>query len=193
MKYNLEKYDDIEIEGENLSSINLSEKFFYKCTFRGCNFTQTLLNDTDFDSCAFIDCNFTNSLIKQAKLNDISFSKCKLMGLNFYECSQFSFNLSFSGCSIHICNFTDLKMKGSEFIDCKIIDSSFQETFLEGVSFEGSSFKNTLFHNTNLGRASFCNAHGYNIDPLVNNIRKAKFSIPDVLNLLSGFDIEIED
>ncbi len=193
MTYELEEYNDTEIAGEDFSMKDLPEKTFYNCIFKECNFTGTILNETDFDSCEFIDCNFTNPVIKQTKLNDVIFSRCKLMGLNFYECSQFSFNLIFSNCSINSCNFSDLKMKGSKFTKCKITDSYFQETFLAGVSFEGSNFKNTLFHNANLVGASFCNVSGYSIDPLVNNVRKAKFTVPDVLNLLSGFNIEIKD
>jgi uncharacterized protein YjbI with pentapeptide repeats len=125
--------------------------------------------------------------------NDILFKGCKLMGLNFSQCSQFSFDLKFSHCIINSCNFSELKMKNSEFTNCKIKDSYFQETFLAGVLFDGSSFEGTLFHNANLEEASFCNATGYNIDPRVNKVRKAKFTVPDVLNLLSGFEIEIKN
>ena len=36
-------------------------------------------------------------------------------------------------------------------------------------------------------------AINYMIDPTENSIKKAKFSFPDVVNLLRSFDIEIED
>ncbi len=85
-----------------------------------------------------------------------------------------------------------MKMKNANFLTCDIVDCFFQNTYLPGASFEASQFRNTLFHNTNLEKASFCKASGYNIDPTLNNIKKAKFSVPDVLNLLNGFEIEIE-
>ncbi|NQT60514.1 MAG: pentapeptide repeat-containing protein [Bacteroidetes bacterium] len=71
--------------------------------------------------------------------------------------------------------------------------SFFENTFLGGASFKRSHFNNTLFHNANLKEASFCKAEGYAIDPRVNDVRKAKFSVPEVLNLLSGVDILISD
>ena len=83
-------------------------------------------------------------------------------------------------------------MKNSKLTGCKIIDSYFQEAFLVGVSFEDSHFENTLFHKTDLEKSSFCNASGYSIDPLVNKVRGAQFSVPEVLNLLSGFGIKIK-
>ena len=61
------------------------------------------------------------------------------------------------------------------------------------INFCGMEYELLEYNNANLVGVSFCNASGYSIDPLVNNVRKAKFSVPDVLNLLSGFNIEILD
>ncbi|MDA3940089.1 MAG: pentapeptide repeat-containing protein [Spirochaetia bacterium] len=192
MNYELPEYNGIEIANEDFTKQDLSGKVFYNCDFRGCNFTQAILSSSDFESCSFIDCNFTNPIIVQTKFIDVKYEKCKLMGLNFYLCSQFAFDVTFDECLISNCNFGQMKMKSSKFTKCEIIESYFQDTFLEGATFEGSNFKGTLFHNTNLEKASFCNASGYNIDPTVNRIRKAKFTVPDVLNLLNTFNIEIK-
>jgi len=40
--------------------------------------------------------------------------------------------------------------------------------------------------------ANLKNCTNYTIDPLKNNIRKAKFSLPEALTLLNWLDIEIE-
>jgi fluoroquinolone resistance protein len=45
---------------------------------------------------------------------------------------------------------------------------------------------------TNLYAANFTEATNYNIHPNENDIRKGKFSMPDVINLFRGFDIEID-
>ena len=45
----------------------------------------------------------------------------------------------------------------------------------------------------NLEKASFVGARGYSIDPRSNKIRKAAFSVPDVLSLLEAFEIVIKD
>ena len=79
------------------------------------------------------------------------------------------------------------------FLNCEFSDSDFKGTFLYEASFEGSFFRGTVFHNANLEKASFVNAHGYNIDPRVNKIKKAVFSAPDVLSLLSHLEIVIKN
>jgi len=52
--------------------------------------------------------------------------------------------------------------------------------------------KNEFVH-TKLYAAVFteAQAHSYSIDLTQNDIRKAKFSLPDVIHLLDGFDIQI--
>jgi hypothetical protein len=40
--------------------------------------------------------------------------------------------------------------------------------------------------------ASFRNAKNYNIDPNNNFLKKTKFSVPEVISLLSAYDIEID-
>ena len=41
-------------------------------------------------------------------------------------------------------------------------------------------------------KADFRNSHNYTIDPETNSIKKAKFSLPDVIGLLSKYNIDIE-
>ncbi|GAB1483233.1 hypothetical protein MASR2M78_20490 [Treponema sp.] len=90
-----------------------------------------------------------------------------------------------------LCNFSDLHMKKNKIINSVIEECFFQSTFLVEANFSGSTFSDTLFHNCDLQKANFLDARGYNIDPVVNKVRKAKFSVPEVLNLLNGFGIEI--
>jgi fluoroquinolone resistance protein len=43
-----------------------------------------------------------------------------------------------------------------------------------------------------LEKADLRTAYNYSIDPSINKIKKAKFSLPGVVGLLSKYDIEIE-
>lgn len=83
----------------------------------------------------------------------------------------------------------DMEAKLSKYIDIEFEAGNFPAR----GSFKGSHFKNILSHNTNFGGASLYNLSAYSIDPQINNVRKRKFTVPDVLNLLSGFDIIITD
>ncbi len=59
------------------------------------------------------------------------------------------------------------------------------------ADFRGADLSGTLFHNCDLSKADFSTAVNYNIDPGTNKIKKAKFSLFEVLGLLSVFDITI--
>jgi uncharacterized protein YjbI with pentapeptide repeats len=67
----------------------------------------------------------------------------------------------------------------------------FTNTYLHGAKFDESNLLGTIFHNCDLSRADFSSATCYDIDPLTNKIKKAKFSLPEALGLLRGFDITI--
>jgi len=47
------------------------------------------------------------------------------------------------------------------------------------------------FAHTNLEYADFTTSYNYSINPETNRIHKAKFSMPEVLGLLSHYDIQI--
>lgn len=51
---------------------------------------------------------------------------------------------------------------------------------------------NSVFSRTILKEADFLTASNYIIDPELNNIRKAKFSLSSVAGLLNKYDIKIE-
>ena len=58
--------------------------------------------------------------------------------------------------------------------------------------FDQCNFKDAKFENTILEKADFRTSYNYSIDPDVNRIRKAKFSLPAVVGLLNKYDIEID-
>ena len=78
--------------------------------------------------------------------------------------------------------FTGSIIRESDFINCNLTHANFTHADLQGSS----------FRNARLQQADFTGAHNYYIDPTQNNIRKAKFSTPEVLTLLAGFQIEID-
>lgn len=49
-----------------------------------------------------------------------------------------------------------------------------------------------IFKNTNLESVDFRTSFNYSIDPDLNRIKKAKFSLSGIAGLLNKFDIEIE-
>ena len=80
-----------------------------------------------------------------------------------------------------------MSFEGSKLKEC-----DFKETLLSEVNFKGCDFLGTLFHQCDLKGADFRGAVNYSIDPQVNQIQKGKFSAPDALSLLKGFDITLD-
>jgi len=48
-----------------------------------------------------------------------------------------------------------------------------------------------MFESTNLEKADFRSSFHYSINPEINKIKKAKFSLPAVIGLLDKYQIEI--
>jgi uncharacterized protein YjbI with pentapeptide repeats len=114
------------------------------------------------------------------------------MGLDFSKCNDFLLSIGFEDSFISYSVFSDMNLGNTSFAGCQVYDCDFVNTNLKNASFEGSDLRNSLFRNTNLSFTSFRNARNYDIDPNNNFLKKTKFSIPEVISLLKGYDIEIE-
>lgn len=93
---------------------------------------------------------------------------------------------------LSLCDFSDLEIKGSEFLECEIRETYFINTNLTNANFSKSDLQASKFQNTNLEKANFVDALNYYIDPITNKIKQARFSYPGVLSLLENFKIKIE-
>ncbi|MBL8965732.1 MAG: pentapeptide repeat-containing protein [Spirochaetaceae bacterium] len=189
----MEAIDGEEPNGLDFSLCDLSGKEFSRCSFTDCDFSECDLTGTTFEKCGFTSCNLSNPVIAKARFVDVVFDRSKLLGLNFHHCDQLVFDIAFLECAVRSCNFTDLKMKKARFTRSEFRDCDFQNTFLVEADFSEAVFDNTLFHNSDLQRASFYRAAGYSIDPGTNKLKKAVFSVPEVLSLLGPLGIVIKD
>ena len=89
-----------------------------------------------------------------------------------------------------------------------MVNAYIEGKFFEGITFptleiikgeyENCHFTNCKFLNSNLSefnfieKADFQTAYNYSIDPDINRIRKAKFSMAGIIGLLDKHDIEIK-
>jgi uncharacterized protein YjbI with pentapeptide repeats len=58
--------------------------------------------------------------------------------------------------------------------------------------FDNCDLTGAVFDHTNIEKADFRTSYNYTIDPEINRIKKAKFSILGVSGLLDKYDIDIE-
>jgi fluoroquinolone resistance protein len=68
----------------------------------------------------------------------------------------------------------------------------FTETDLMGSIFENCQLQQAVFDRTNLEGCDFRASYQYNIDPQINKVKKARFSLDGVGGLLKVFGVLIE-
>jgi len=78
--------------------------------------------------------------------------------------------------------FKNSQLEEVDFTDCDLASSHFENCNLAQARFE----------NTILEKADFRTSYNYSIDPEINRIKRAKFSLNHVTGLLHKYDIEID-
>ena len=89
--------------------------------------------------------------------------------------------------------FIGLELKAIQIKNCIAHEVDFREADLSKANFEGTDLSGSLFNNTNLTEADLGQARNYQIDPGMNILKQAKFSLPEAMGLLYSMDIVIEE
>ena len=189
-------FASLTVEGQIISLEDFSKKslenhVFTGCTFNSCHFSECILRNTKFCTCTFANCNLSLIKLDGCRFQDSNFIDCKIVGAEFFKCERTFFSARFKNCLLQYCNFSDLNMKNSSFNGIKLMENHFANTCLNGADFSSVDLSGTIFHNCDLSKADFSTAMHYDIDPRTNKIKKAKFSLPEAIELLRGFDITI--
>lgn len=171
---------------------SLTGRTFTSCSFTGCDFSGSDFLSSSFEDCSFTECNLTGAKFTDARMSKIAFRGSKIMGVDFTAANPFAMDISFDGCVIDSCDFCGMKLKKTPFMKCEITATDFIGTDLTGTDFSHTVFRDAGFDRTNLSGADFTEAHGYAINPVANNVRKAKFSLPDAVTLLEIMGIIIK-
>lgn len=187
-----EIYETIHFKNDNFTYAEAAEATFTHCQFDNCDFTGAELMESSFESCTFRECNFSLVQLKGARLNKVIFENSKVMGIHFNLCSHFALGFDFKACHVQSCIFMELALRQISFQECQIVDCDFYKTDLTQANFNRAVFQGAIFEQTVLVKADFREAVGYNINPNNNKVKKAKFSLPEVVTLLDHLDIVID-
>ncbi len=171
---------------------SLAKGTYEDCRFLNCNFNSVDLSDRTFINCIFDGCDASLVKLKNTSLQKVKFINSKLLGVQFNECRQFLLELDFANCMIKLSLFSQMKLKNIQFRNCHLQEADFSETDLTRSLFEHCDLQQTTFFHTNLEHANFTLALNYSINPAINRLRHARFSIPGVFGLLDTCGIEIE-
>lgn len=171
----------------------LAAATFDGCTFTKCDFSSLILGSRTFSSCVFTDCNFSLVQPGNTSFQEVVFKGCKMLGVRFDQCNDFGLSFSFEQCQLNHSTFHGKKLKKTVFRECQLQEADFSGCDLTAVVFEQCDLHLALFEQTLLEKADLRTAYNYAIDPTVNRIRKAKFSLAGLPGLLHKFDIVIEN
>lgn len=177
--------EDFSIEREEVKEYN-------NCTFKGCNFQMANMCNTHFIECEFIGCNMSNANINNTMFNNVTFKECKMLGLHFNDVNSFIFSVTFNNCQLDHSSFFKLKMIKTDFTETNLSGVDFSNTDLRGSTFTECNLLDTMFQQSNLEKVDFRSSYNYALDPEINKIKGAKFSLQSVTGLLRKHKITID-
>lgn len=175
---------------------SLKDLTFIDCDFENCRFENLKLVNCRFVSCKFDECDLISLKSLHSEFKNCTLEKCNLININFSE-------LSPSGKHAHAIekmqnsflkynSFFEMNLVKFDFSSNTILETNFDECSLEQANFNGVNLEATQFMRCDLKKADFRNSRGYLIDLDTNNVKQAKFSFPEVVNLLASLDIIID-
>lgn len=185
------------ITNQTFSKHNSNLKEFLKGEYENCVFHNCDFSNWDFSGYVFLDCEFTSSNLSMAKLiktafRDVKFSECKMIGLHFENCNDFGLSFTIENCSLNHVSFYKRKLKGTVFRNVQFRETDFTECDLTEALFDNCDFEGAIFDGTILEKADLRTSFNYSIDPEINRIKKAKFSLYQIAGLLNKYNIEID-
>jgi fluoroquinolone resistance protein len=170
---------------------------FDTCTFTKCSFHETTFHACKFQHCTFLDCDLSLVNFTDSSFLEVVFKKTNLIGIDWTKTSLSKKNylkqVDFFECVLNYSTFVGISLKNTILSRCIAHDVDFSDADLTKTDCKNTDFMNSRFANTNLTEADFTGAINYLISVTNNNIKKARFSLPEALSLLSTLDIILTD
>ena len=184
------------IEGKTFDKLDrerlLTKGEYENCTFSNCDFSNADFSNIKFVECEFKSCNLSLVKLINTALRFVKFQECKMLGLHFENCNDFGLSFSFDDCNLGQCSFYHTKLKKTVFKKSLLHEADFTDCDLNGSVFDHCDLTRATFENTVIEKVDFRTSFNYSIDPAINRIKKAKFSLHGVCGLLDKYDIEID-
>lgn len=182
--------------GLHLAGATIEGRRFEDCRFDHCDFSEAALRACRFRDCEFADCNLSLVRLDGTQVG-ARFVDCKLVGIDWtrahWPAIRLDAPIAFERCALNDGSFFGLSLRELAAVECRAHDVDFTEADLEDADFRHSDLRGAIFRRTRLARADFREATDYRIDVLLNDVRHAKFSLPEAISLLHGLDIDLTE
>lgn len=191
-EYDDESLADLDLVGATLDGIR-----FRDCSFTRCNFSEATLARCRFSDCEFQDCNLSLAVLTGSGFDGTRFTDCKMVGINWTKAHWPRLRTAkawvFKRCVLNDSSFFGLDLREFALIDCRAIDVDFTDANGEDADFSDTDLRDSVFARTRLVGANFSGAQNYRIDIFNNDIKRARFSLPEAVALLDSLDVELQD
>ena len=191
-KENVELTENRVFENITFGEENPADGVYEECRFIRCNLNTADLSAVTFRNCTFDGCDLSLAKLRDTSFQEVRFANSKLLGLPFCDCRQLLLEFEFDQCMLKLSNFQRLNLKNTRFNDCNLQEADFTGADLTGSTFDNCDLMRATFDHTNLEKADFRSAYNYSINPEINRIRKAKFSLAGVAGLLDVYGVEVD-
>ncbi len=188
------EYDGAHFTNLSAQELVLAGTSFYDCRFSACLFPEVKWTDCRFVGCRFETCNLNLAEFLDCSFREVFFVDCRLSGVDWTRLRRepgLPPEIDFERCSLDYGDFSRLDLRDRSLVECSLREAVLNRTLLQGANCCGSDFHRTNFVACDLRGADFRTARNYIIDPTSNRLAGAKFSLPGVFGLLSGFGIEL--
>ena len=194
-EYSGEIFRKLQRAGEEVSGL-----LFEDCLFQDCRFTEQTVRNSRFSGCRFENCHILVPVCQGVQLLSCDFADCSLSGI---DCSALLDERkrdmgflpfgSLTGCSLRHCVFFGLDLKKFCFAGADLSGSIFDGCDLTEADFSGCRLSGATFTQNTLCRADFRGASDYFFSLEGNQVKGARFSLPEAVNLLPALGIVLDE
>ncbi len=188
-------YSGAEFRNLKATGARLRNVAFSGCLFDRCSFGGAELSGCSFTDCTFTTCDLSLAKVPTSRFIDVRFLDSKLVGFDWTivdRPAKLALQVSFERCLVSQSSFFGVNLHGLRLLDSTAREADFAAADLGDAVLTRTDLAGALFSDTNLTGADLRGATGYLIDPLQNRVRKARFSMPDAIGLLTGLGVQIE-
>lgn len=184
------------IEALRLSGEPLEDTEYAECAFSACEFSDVVMHNIKFVNCTFDDCVLRTVSFRECSMLRVELRNCALVGLDWSAVRRHGARLAplaaMRACTVKYNTFIDMGITKMDFTGSALLDCYFQDCDLRQATLRECDLQNTVFQHCDLSRADFRDARNYAVNVMNNKVAKARFSLPDAIGLLSGFDVVVE-
>jgi adenylate cyclase class 1 len=157
-----------ELDGRELTAVNLANSTFADVSFLRCKVAGSTLTRCGFTNGSATGCTFHNVDFSGSDLTGMAFSKC-----SFNDC-EFS-GAAFSNCILSECSFRNCVLGGAAFLGVKLVQTGFTTTTFAQATFFDTQARSCRFEDSEFTGTDFTTCQFKGVEFVQCVIQTARF------------------